>query len=421
MGRWEQGNGLRVAHISPARGGVSNAARRLHQGLRQAGVDSKLYVSEVRAGEAAEAIYPFPTSSGLLAYADSASKIIHKKFGLDGLTHVSSRYWQFPDADIIHLHGAGAGWFNLGALRGLGRRHGLAWTMHDKHLGTGGCGYPEAWNSDNWRTGCGNCPKAKHDGWLLDTTRYTFRQKQAIFKDVRMAVVAPNQWMYDFIAESAITRDQILRKIPYGIDTDVFRPTPMAEARRELGLPEDARLLLSVASKLGQPRKGLQYYPALLEHLRKCNPDKNLGLLLVGDQLPDAMVAELKRYVPVYALGHIQDMTRLATVYSAADLFVITSTIDNFPNVVLESLACGTPAAGFRVGGIPDMIVPGETGILVELGDMEAMAAGITELLNDESRLKGMKAACRARAEAEYSLGVQAGRYVALYRELVKS
>src|SRR5690606_19979958 len=94
-------------------------------------------------------------------------------------------------------------------------------------------------------------------------------------------------------------------------------------------------------------------------------------------------LAELNAFVPCYHLGHIDSAEKLAKVYSAADCFVITSRIDNFPNVVLESLACGTPAAGFRVGGIPDMIQPGETGVLADLGDTNALAAGITRLLSD--------------------------------------
>ena len=130
------------------------------------------------------------------------------------------------------------------------------------------------------------------------------------------------------------------------------------------------------------------------------------------------MLAELERYIPVYPLGHINDPAKLAKVYSAVDCFVILSTIDNFPNVVLESLACGTPAAGFSVGGIPDMIVPGHTGILADLGDTDAMAAGIASLLDHPAELEHMRGACRQQAVEDFSLEVQAGRYLELYQEI---
>jgi glycosyltransferase involved in cell wall biosynthesis len=182
-------------------------------------------------------------------------------------------------------------------------------------------------------------------------------------------------------------------------------------------LPAEAKLLLSVATKLGQPRKGLQYYPPLLKRLRELNPNSQLGVVLVGDQLPSDMLEELNSYVPVYHLGHIDNVTTLAKAYSAADCFVITSRIDNFPNVVLESLACGTPAAGFRVGGLPDMIEPGKTGVLVDLGNAEAMADGISQLLNEPAQLAEMRAISRKRAVEQFSLEIQARSYLNLYQE----
>jgi glycosyltransferase involved in cell wall biosynthesis len=412
----------RVAHISPVSGGVANAARRLHQGLLKVGVQSSLYRANASSEQAADHIYPFPRPNPLLRYADSASKLVNARMGLTGLTHVSSRFWSFPDADVIHLHGADARWFNLNALKRLGRQRPIVWTMHDQHLGTGGCGYPQEWDAcEGWRKGCGDCPFARHEGWWLDLTHYTFNRKKAILESLpALAVVAPNQWMLDFISTSAVTRKQTLRRIPYGIDTEVFSPSPTAQARRELGLPAEGKLLLSVATKLGQPRKGLQYYPSLLKRLRELNPDAELGLVLVGDQLPDAMRSEFNQHVPTYHLGHIDSAARLATVYSAADCFVITSRIDNFPNVVLESLACGTPAAGFRVGGLPDMIQSGKTGILADLGDTDAMASGISSLINDTAELERLRATCRKEALEHFSLELQAQQYVMLYQELAE-
>jgi glycosyltransferase involved in cell wall biosynthesis len=413
------GRPLRVAHISATSGGVANAARRLHLGLLAVGADSTFYTSKAPGDGRAPHTQAAPQPGRLLHYADQASKLVHERIGLTGLTHVSSLRWAFPGYDVLHFHGAVSNWFNLRALRRLNRHHALAWTMHDKHLGTGACGYPEMWDEcDRWRTGCGQCPKARNEGWLVDLTGYVHRQKQAILRDVHMGIVAPNQWMYDFIAASPITKAQPLACIPYGVDTDTFRPHPADEARAALGLPQSGRLLLSVASRLGQPRKGLQYYPALLRHLRDVY-DGDLGLALAGDQLPADMLAVLQAIMPVYALGHIGDQHRLAQAYSAADLFVITSTMDNFPNVVLESLACGTPAAGFSVGGIPDMIVQGETGILVTPGDAEALAQGLAALLAEPARLAQMRAICRARARADFSLHVQAERYLAFYRQLI--
>lgn len=409
---------LRVVHISATSGGVANAAKRLHLGLREIGVESRFLTSK-DSGTAEAHISTVPQPRGALRYADSASKLFASRFGFTGLTHVSSLFWRFEDAQVVHFHGAADNWFNLRALRQLSRSHALAWTMHDKNLATGACGYPEMWDDcPRWQTGCGQCPKARRAGWLIDSTAQTFRTKQRIFSEVQMGIAAPNRWMYDFIAASPITHNQYLRRIPYGVDTNTFRPYPMAEARRALGLPAEGKLLLSVASRLDEPRKGLQYYPPLLRQLRERYPD--VGLVLVGGQLPAAMQAEFNAILPTYALGRFDDLSRLAMAYSAADLFVITSVMDNFPNVVLESLACGTPAIGFNVGGIPDMIIPAETGMLAPVGDTDTLAREIARHL--ESPLwfsEAMRSACRQQALKEFSLEVQARRYLDFYRHLM--
>ena len=84
----------------------------------------------------------------------------------------------------------------------------LVWTMHDKHLGTGACGYPEFWECQRWQIGCGRCPKAKSNGWPLDFTHFVFARKQRILNSIQMAVVAPNQWMLDFIATGCFIKSR---------------------------------------------------------------------------------------------------------------------------------------------------------------------------------------------------------------------
>src|SRR5690606_158589 len=215
------------------------------------------------------------------------------------------------------------------------------------------------------------------------------------------------------------TQQQPLRRIPYGMDTQTFQPSSMIEARRALGLPLTGKLLLSVAARLNEPRKGMQYYPELLRQLRAAYPGE-IGLVLVGSKLNDDLLAELNTIMPVYALGRIEDQAQLAQAYSAADMFAITSIMDNFPNVVLESLACGTPVAGFAVGGIPDMIIPGQTGTLAPVGDTQGMAQGIATVLNlPDTAYAALREVCRQRALADFGLEVQAGRYVEFYRDLI--
>ena len=109
----------------------------------------------------------------------------------------------------------------------------------------------------------------------------------------------------------------------------------------------------------------------------------------------------------------------MAKVYSAADLFCITSLDDNFPTTVLESLACGTPVVGFRVGGIPEQVID-DCGILVEPRDAQGLGKAITELLQDDVLREKMSKNCRGRAVAEYSISKFRDRYVKVYNRAIE-
>lgn len=416
---WKGGRKLRVAHLSPSHGGVANAARQLHAGLLEIGVESRFFSFDApRQDENLKHVYALPPLHRGLEYADRVSRWIDKKIGLGTLTHATSLFRTFPGSDVVHLHGMDGGWFNLHALQRLDAEHDLVWTMHDKNLGTGACGYPEFWGGcDRWKVGCGDCPKAKAEGRWLDCTRFVYRRKKRVLTSTRLAVVAPNRWMFDFIAAASITRGQMLRLIPYGVDTETFAPMPAESCRKELQLPTKGKLILAVASNFTFPRKGLQYYEPFLRRLRE-EYTGELGLVLVGAQLPEDTLGRLRDVTPVYALGRIGDPSRLAQAYNACDLFLITSVIDNFPSVVLESLACGTPVAGFSVGGVPDMVEPDRTGVLTEVGNTDDLAEQVAALLKEPARLSEMRLSCRERAVREYCRKVQASRYVELYHEL---
>jgi hypothetical protein len=118
-------------------------------------------------------------------------------------------------------------------------------------------------------------------------------------------------------------------------------------------------------------------------------------------------------------LGDIKEEEKMAQLYSASDVFALPSVEDNLPNMMLESLSCGTPVLGFRVGGISEMVVDGSTGLLCEAGDVVSFARGLRTLL-DCSRDKSaqMRRNCRAFAVDAFSYSTTTGKYASLYRRL---
>jgi len=183
-------------------------------------------------------------------------------------------------------------------------------------------------------------------------------------------------------------------------------------ARQSLGVPADARVLLFASEWLENQYKGL---PTLLQALEILKTTPCLHLVTVGNgKVAHCPIAHT-------SLGVVVDEQRMSLAYNAADLFVLPSVQDNFPNTALEALACGLPIVGSRVGGIPEIVRQDCTGTLFEAGDADALAAAIRKLLMSPDRLGQMSIECRRVAVEEYSLEVQAKRYADLYSSLLVS
>ena len=138
------------------------------------------------------------------------------------------------------------------------------------------------------------------------------------------------------------------------------------------------------------------------------------GCLLFG-----AGGAKLPLALPVVHLGCITSSAQLAEAYSAADLTVVPSIVDNLPNTVAESFACGTPVVGFDICGISEMIVSRENGFKAVAGDAEALAEGIRWCLTDDHRHARLCRCARQTAVERYDLRRCAEAMVGLYSQVL--
>lgn len=123
---------------------------------------------------------------------------------------------------------------------------------------------------------------------------------------------------------------------------------------------------------------------------------------------------------PVLPAGYVTQDAQLALLYAMADAYVLPSLEENLPNVILESLACGTPVVAFDTGGIPDMIEHRKTGWLVPPGDAAGLADGLRWALAAQGPEAALRTRlCRSVALERYPLAVQARAYANLYREIL--
>ena len=122
-----------------------------------------------------------------------------------------------------------------------------------------------------------------------------------------------------------------------------------------------------------------------------------------------------------FQVRHLGDLFNndlmIATSYSAADMFVLPTLADNFPNTILESMACGTPVVSFDVGGISEALTHMETGYLATPADPDDLARGIQVLLDDSVRHE-MGHRCREVVEEMYSLQREIDDFGRLYNDL---
>lgn len=230
------------------------------------------------------------------------------------------------------------------------------------------------------------------------------------------AVLAVSQDIADRLVESGVDRGRV-HVVPNGVDAR-FCPGDRLAARRRLELPEGAFLVLFVG--LLVPVKGVEL---LVDAFRRGLPE-NARCVLVGD---GSLEPHLRSLANEEGLGERlvfagrRPSGEIPTWMQAADLLVLPSLSEGRPNVVLEAQACGIPVIATRVGGTPELIGDGETGVLIEPGDVEMLAHAIERLAADAGLRARMGAAARKRVESSgLTWAATAGKVREVYRQVLE-
>jgi glycosyltransferase involved in cell wall biosynthesis len=201
------------------------------------------------------------------------------------------------------------------------------------------------------------------------------------------------------------------------VDTRVFHPGDRDAARRKLGLPAEAHILLFCAN--GGRANPYKDYGTMWAAVRSLTVERSSNPLLfvvVGDEAPAERVGD----AGVRFVGLERSASRMALYYQAADSYIHAARSEVWGLTVTEALACGTPVVATAVGGIPEQIRDTETGFLTPPGDAGSMAEAIQTLLDDDERRSAMGAAAGRDAADRFSLEQMASNYLQLYREVVQ-
>ena len=203
-----------------------------------------------------------------------------------------------------------------------------------------------------------------------------------------------------------------------GVDTECYAPAEdRARTRAALGLADHEILVLTVASLT--PVKD---HAGLVQAIARLPlaPEAPVRFLFLGDgalrPALETQIADLGLAQRVLLPGNSDQVPGCLSI---ADFLVLPSRLEGMSNAILEAMASGLPVVARRVGGNPELVVDGETGLLTAPGDVEDLAAALQRLIDDDALRWRMGQAARQRAETVFSLDAMMAAYADFYRRAV--
>ena len=376
-----------LVSTSDLAGGGAIAAYRLMEALNKNGVKAKMLVRDKQSSSVTvaqvgtiipkvmERLHIMSYLKGKLWEADTAD------FGID-----ITRTEEYKEADIIHLHWVNQGMISLSCLKRMikdGKK--IVWTLHDEWPYLGICHY----RGECQETECRNCP-------LLpgNLAHKHYLRKQELYKKGNITFVGCSQWITER-AQQALPETKVVH-INNCIPHNIFRHIDQQEARKKLGLPLDKKIILFCSQNLNDERKGFAYLQQALNQLTIHNSQ-----FIIKDS--PSPLGDTEGGLSTVCIGkggrYISSPEEMATMYAAADVFVIPSLQDNLPNTIAEAMSCGTPCVGFNVGGIPEMIDHQQNGYVAKYKDVTDLAEGICYVLSHDMREAALHKASSAYGE----------------------
>ncbi len=248
------------------------------------------------------------------------------------------------------------------------------------------------------------------DRSYLPITRYAIQESDGV---TSISTYLKEKTVQDF----GVTRG--IEVIPNFVNCDVYTPigdeAVRAEARRRLAEPHEA--ILMHLSNFRPVKRVTDVVKVFAEVVRETPAQ----LVLVGDG-PERSAAEwLARDLSIHEKVHfLGKQERVNELLALADLLLMPSEQESFGLAALEAMACKVPSIATRVGGVPELIDDGVTGMLYPVGDTHAMARGALNLLGDRARLEAMREAGRKTAQTRFCSTLVVPQYVRYYESVLR-
>jgi len=394
----------RVLHVSTysTNGGAARAAYALDNALRSSGIDSRLLTAK---GAKFRLARELDRKLWHLQRSSVATWRSPGRFGSLTAAQINA-----SSADVVNLHWVTDGFISIEEIGKITKP--IVWSMYDMWPFCGtehyGVDSPQA----RWRAGYtrGNRPP-EESGWDID--RWAWERKRSLWAPMHM--VPASSWLQDSVRSSALMGEWPVSRVPHVVDTNAFAPMNQREARHLCSLPDSGPLILFLASAgIVDQRKGFDLLEEALEKVQ--HQHRELRMVVAGPPTPDYTSPS---GVPILWQGNVEGNDALRALYCSADLLVVPSREDNMPLTAMEAQSCGVPVVAFDVGGLPDIVADGHTGLLAPAENSQELSVAISRLLSHGSLREQMASRAVIHARETWAPAVVAAHYGAIYERML--
>ncbi len=249
--------------------------------------------------------------------------------------------------------------------------------------------------------------------WFLDTIpRQLWRLHRLSMRSADAVVVNSEAVRNQLLARNELPPDRI-HVSHNGVETEIFYPTPDSSLCR----PAGAAVVIGAVCAL-RSEKRIDLLLDAFATARKQHPAVRLLIIGSGDML--SALEQRRDHLGLGADCTFEPATKeVAQSMRAIDIFVLSSESESFPNALLEAMACGCSVIGSNVGGIPELISPGKSGLLFRSGDSADLAAQLQRVIADSALRQQLSRNAAARARDEFSIDHAVARMERLYTSLI--
>lgn len=400
---------MNIIHVNTFdfRGGAARALYRIHLALQKINITSKILVAKKNREDLTIEKFDVP-------FLSQKKWVTRKLQALSGNISYSSfnlfesgihKKINNSDADIVHLHWIGNELISISEVKKIKKP--IVWTLHDMWALCGAEHYDDINNLGEYRSGYQR---------RININAIIWRQKKKYWQDINFNFVSPSCWLAECLQKSALFFKKQARIIRNCIDINQYRKIDKDIACKQIDIaPDKPIILFGSDGKDENPLKGYKILIDSFKFLRR----NDFQLIVFGGN--NERTNKVMDNLNILDVGRIIDENYLAALYSVADVFVIPSIIDNYPNTVLEAMSCGTPCVGFKVGGIPELIDHKVNGYLVDHFDTKELAEGIAWILHDKERIDKLGKNARTKIEKECNETLIAEEYKDLYESILNN